>query len=253
MNRYPRIEAKIIWSTELPNGTSGTSIVIDVLAATTNMMDFFERGANVFLTNRSQIIQHYDELCSEGREVFLVGEADAETLKQLNSRGLKFAASNSPIHIRAQGFLNHLDGTTLLYLSNNGTRVIHRAFSCGSERVITANFLNIYNVAELTLQRCFGEQISIVPSGEIQFAGEYLDGEDMYCALALKALLDSDLPDLRELRSKAKGYIVDKYRSHGLSIAELTEHSRLALTRPRVLEATQRKGGLIELIGCDPA
>lgn len=226
-------------------------VVIDVLAATTNMLDFHEHGARVFLTNRNQIISHYQELSRE-QEVLLVGEADPKTAEILNSNGLSFAASNSPIHIRAANFLETINGRALLYLSNNGTRVINLAFENGAKRVITANFLNVLNVAEVLLGRNFGEQICIVPSGEIQFTSEFREGEDMNCALALKSLLESPLPDLTDLRAKSRDYIVDRYRAHGLSRAELEQHAELAVYRPRVLEATRRDSGLIELVSIRP-
>jgi phosphosulfolactate phosphohydrolase-like enzyme len=247
MKTHSPIAAHIVWPTELAPNSAKVVVVIDVLAATTNMLDFYEHGANVFLTNKSQIIRHYEELSAE-REVLLVGEADSKTTETMNKKGLSFAASNSPIHIRAASFLDNINGRALLYLSNNGTRVINLAFENGAERVIAANFLNIFNVAELLLTGVFGSEITIVPSGEIQFVGEFREGEDMNCAMALQAILKASLPDLAAFRADSKNYIVDKYRAHGLSHAELEQHAELALYRPKVLEALRRPSGLIELL-----
>ena len=175
---------KVLWRDELPASLAGsTAVVIDVLAATTNMADFLAAGAELYLTNSANVLADLARLRAQGTPPLVVGE----TLDPGLAAQLRFDCSNDPLVIRESGLLNRLEAQPVLYLSNNGTRVVVEALERGASRVLAASFVTAGAVARSLREDC--APVVILPAGEVQFAKELREGEDFECGQYLARLV----------------------------------------------------------------
>lgn len=185
---------QILWPWELPEKFSGTAVVVDVYAASTNIASFIFRGAKkIFLVNEKTA----DEIKSQRPDGLVIGE----------SRSLPedfFDFSNQPAEIESLD----ISGKTIIYVSFNGTRVIEKVFRLGADQVFTASFTNI-GAAVSYFSHSKGS-ITIVPAGEESFKdGKVL--EDEICAQALKDLLYQKKVDWDKKIDQAREFVHAHY------------------------------------------
>ena len=177
--RPARADVVIAWSDELPRSLSGdTVVVVDTLAATTNIVDFLAAGASLALTNQNSIVA----LSQRMPDALVVGETRDPALA---ARRL-FQCSNSPREISESGLLGRLKGRDLLYMSNNGTRVIEECFSRGPGQILCGSFANRAALADALRSRALHGRIWIVPAGESGL-GCPKEGEDLFAAESIRA------------------------------------------------------------------
>ncbi len=198
----------VLWSDELPASLAGkTAVVIDVLAATTNIADFLAAGAELYLTNSKNVLRDLELLKARGQAPLLVGETlDPE----LHSK-LRFDCSNDPLVIRERGLLQRLQGQAVLYLSNNGTRVVVDALRRGAARVLAGSFVTAAAIAKAV--RADHAEAVILPAGELQFADELREGEDFECAHYLSRLIRGQHPEVDRYLATSAAYTHRRYPS----------------------------------------
>jgi phosphosulfolactate phosphohydrolase-like enzyme len=187
---------KIYWSWELPKKLSGAVAVVDVYAASTNMASFLSRGVSRLLLVNDDTIQI---LKKQYPEALAIGES----FKLPKSY---FVSSNWPNMIAEVKVI----GKTVLYMSNNGTRVIQEAMSKGSDPVFAVGFMNFRHTATW-IRRKKIESLVILAAGEISFDDRRV-AEDRVCAQLLqKLLLGKDIDYKTEIRD-VKRFMREQYR-----------------------------------------
>lgn len=197
------MDLKIIWSFEAnrEDVKGSIAVVVDVWAATTNIALILAHGAKELILVREETIR---SAINQFPDAFIVGESTDGKTASL------FTCSNSPSQV------NKLDVTdkTVLYMTNNGTRVIEKALQQGADQVITVAFVNISSVAK-SLQTNISKPVSIIASGERTIADKIPDQkawEDYYCAQALCDLINTEHNDSEKYINKSKEFIKSHYQ-----------------------------------------
>jgi phosphosulfolactate phosphohydrolase-like enzyme len=125
----------IFWPWELPEKIEGIAVVIDLWAATTNIAQMLLRGAEkIYIANGKNILSTVKSF----PQAIPVGESTDSKLEGF------FRCSNS---IKKVAKFD-VKGKTVIYMTNNGTRVIEKALKKGAECVVTASYVNLAAVAE---------------------------------------------------------------------------------------------------------
>ncbi|OGG04783.1 hypothetical protein A2Z33_05725 [Candidatus Gottesmanbacteria bacterium RBG_16_52_11] len=164
-------EYSVIWSWELPEKLSGICVIIDVLAATTNIVRFLDDGvANLFAVSERSVEQGK----SAYPDSLVIGESSVLPASF-------FAASNHPADIRRI----NVKGKTVLYMTSNGTRAVSRALGAGAGMVVTASYQNLAAVKGW-LARTGVSRITVVAAGERSFSDPEVP-EDRACANLLSS------------------------------------------------------------------
>lgn len=183
------------WSWEVPDEPVDVYVIIDVYAATSNIpVMLFMKPKNLFVINEDSLINIKNKYPNS----LLVGESD-ELPKEM------FAAKNLPYNI---GKLK-LKNKTILYMSNNGSRVIEKVIRVHPQFVVTASFNNLFAVSTWITNHNFS-LINIISSGEKSFP-DYEANEDFYCAQALGRLLKKDKSKISYYLKKAKDFVKSAY------------------------------------------
>lgn len=203
------MDIKIIWSFEAKREDvkGSIAVVVDVWAATTNIALMLAHGAKELILVREETIR---SAINQYPGAFIVGESTDEKTTSL------FTCSNSPSQV------NNLDVTdkTVLYMTNNGTKVIEKALLQGADPVMTAAFVNISSVAQaLRMER--SKKVCIIASGEQTIADKIPDQkawEDYYCAQTLCDLINTEHIDCEKYIKKSKEFIKSHYRYQGESL-----------------------------------
>lgn len=188
LNLIPPSKIEVYDRNHVPQDLQGAlTIVIDVLAATSNIGDFLNAGANLLLTDDSTILDAMKRM----PEALIIGE----TLNNELRPKIPFYSWHPPHILQRDQVLKQLEGKDLLYLTNNGTKVVHEVSAANPAQVITSSFPYLGSTiryAQGAFEANNVERIVIVSSGEIQHA-DSTTGEDALCAIALKELLSLSL------------------------------------------------------------
>lgn len=204
---------KIIWPQELlPNVSDSLCVVIDVNAATTNLAILLTKKVKkIIIANELNLLS----LKKKYPDVFIIGES--KTLpKEL------FDASNLPLDCIKLNLYKKI----VLYMSNNGSKVIETLFQRRAKKIITASFVNINCVAHY-LEKINGS-ILLIPAGEDSFPHK-IAKEDLYCAQALKKLVVGEKINLKDYLKKSKEFILSKYPWKNQKLASKVVKIELAL------------------------
>jgi phosphosulfolactate phosphohydrolase-like enzyme len=139
------------WLWDLPNILTGTVLVIDVFAATTNLAIISSKGPKrLFLANDQNIEQTHKN--------FL----DAVVIGESNRLPRSFyEVSNSPRKIRDA----ELSGRVVIYSSINGTRAIENVLDRSMLSVLALSFTNI-GIAVEYVRNLQTESITFITSGD---------------------------------------------------------------------------------------
>lgn len=185
---------KIAWPWELPNSLDGIAVIADVFGATTNITSFLTRGVkNLFIVNESNVQKAKDEY----ENVLIIGES-------LRLPENFFDSSNAPSEIEKIDVKNK----TILYMSNNGSKIIELAFKKKAKEVITVSFTNIATVGKYL--SCVKENVYLIPAGDVECDSRKAD-EDLICIEALDKILKGKNVDLDKAQKNAQVYIKANY------------------------------------------
>lgn len=144
----------ILWPWEFPKRLTGTVIVVDVYAATTNIASFLGRGAGkLFIVNEKSVALAKQRF--EREKPLVIGE-------NLELPSDFFDFPNQPYrHVGLD-----VSGRLILYMTNNGTRAIELAFTKGASQVITGAFVNLQSLVSWLKARVQG-RIILLPAGDV--------------------------------------------------------------------------------------
>jgi len=196
------MQSKIIWSFEAKEEDVRGSIVVvvDVWAATSNIALMLAHGAKELILVDEQTIRSTIQRIPKA---LVVGESLDSSITEL------FSCSNSPCDIDKLD----VDGKSIIYMTNNGTRVISHALAQGATSVLTASYLNILAVAK-TLQQRKKEPCVIIASGERTIADTIPDKkawEDYYCSEALQEVIRGGNVNWKTRMNQSKEFITQHY------------------------------------------
>jgi phosphosulfolactate phosphohydrolase-like enzyme len=215
MARIPLTEGydiDVCWSWEMPESLTGSTVVVsDVLAATSNIAFFLHSGAGSLTVADEQTVM---EARNQASEPLIIGES------RMLPEGF-FRVSNRPSDI----FRTNVTGRDIVYMSNNGTRVIAGALALGAERVMTVSLLNIHAVASWMRSHPTRRAV-LVASGERTFRDKEAP-EDRGCTDLLKKLLTGKTVGWKEELNSLKDRTARYYRNDPLGEEDLTIIFRL--------------------------
>ena len=152
----------------------------------------------MFIVNEDNLIK----IKNNYPDSLVVGESDKLPKES-------FAAQNLPYNIKKLKLKNK----TVLYMSNNGSRVIEKAIKINPHFVITASFNNLLAVSSWILNHNF-LSVNLISSGERSFLDCKAD-EDFYCAQALGKLLKNDKSKNSYYLKKSKNFVRFAYAPPG--------------------------------------
>lgn len=179
--------------------TGNIVVVADVFAATTNLSYLLSQKIEDLILVNSAIFKKIKKIFPDA---LIIGESP--------DPAIKFAASNNPFYIRKI----NITGRKVLYMTNNGTRVIQLALDRGAAKVYTAGFVNLNAVATFLKLKSLSD-IILVPAGEYQLPkwGYSSDHalEDLFCVQVLKTIVEEKKPKLEKKISKARKFILQYY------------------------------------------
>ena len=160
-----------------------TAVVIDVLRATSTMVEALANGAKAI----------YPTLATEDAIKLATSIGREDTLLCGERKGVKiegYDLGNSPLEFTPE----RVEGKRLIMNTTNGTRAFLAA--AGADRVVAASFLNLSAVAEAILD---AKHLAIVCSGK----EDLFSFEDGVCAGRLIARLEERLDAPPELNDAA--------------------------------------------------
>jgi len=189
------MNVSMYWSWETPDAISCAAVVVDVYAATTNIASFLTRGAKkVLLVNDKTVfsVKHHHP------DARIIGES-LEFPKSF------FYASNKPSDATTVA----VGGKVVIFMSNNGTRVVHEVIQKGSSPVVTASFTNVDAVAHWIRYKKL-KNLAIVAAGEMTFSDPRVI-EDRLCATLLRSLVLKKHGDVTKQMKKVRDFMLMKY------------------------------------------
>ena len=160
------------WSWDVPDVAGSLCAVSDVLAATTNIARMLAVGARTLTLVTEETVESV-RVRSGG--ALIVGE----------SRRLPrnfFSVSNHPSDI----FRADFRGKDIVYMSNNGTRVISDMLDRGAESVTAVSFVNI-SASSTFLKREGSRNIIGIAAGERTYPDKHAP-EDRRCISVLRQI-----------------------------------------------------------------
>lgn len=191
----------ICWPDKLSENLSGKiAVVIDILAATSNIATFLDVGVGALLVANDGNVTIAKE---KYPDAFVIGESSKQEVAAI------LAASNSPALLEKNDILAKIAGKTVLYLTNNGTKVISQVIEKGARMVTAASFVNFEKVLNW-LKDSQLKDILLVPAGEINLTGGKAE-EDYLCAKAIYDALLGKSISWQQLFNKVKRSIRKNY------------------------------------------
>lgn len=186
---------RINWPWELPrNISSSLCVVIDVNAAATNLAIILAKKVKkLVIVNESNLLTFKEK----DKGVFVIGES--KTLP----RELFDASNLPPDYIKL-----NLHSKVVLYMSNNGSRLIEDLFQRNAKKIITASFVNIGKVVNYLKK--INDSILLIPAGEAYFPDK-IAKEDWYCAYVIKKLVNGEKIVLDDYLKKSENFVLSSY------------------------------------------
>jgi 2-phosphosulfolactate phosphatase len=187
-----------------------TTVVIDVLRATTTITTALENGAKEVIPLGS--IENAINISKQiGGQSLLCGERNTKKIEG-------FAHGNSPLEFMYDG----LKGKSVLLFTTNGTRAIYK--SRYSELLYTASFNNIAAVCDKLIKS--GNNLEIFCSGN----NSSFSMEDTVCAGALISELNLKGNSIK-LTDSAKGSLIlfERYKEDIEAMLRDTDHGKILI------------------------
>lgn len=220
----------VYWSWEAPD-TPGASVVVDVYAATTNIASFLARGAKkVFLVNNETVFS----VKNRYPNARIIGES-LEFPKRF------FYASNKPSDATSVD----VGGKVIIFMSNNGTRVVQEVIRKGANPVVTASFANVDAVAHWIRYKKL-KNIAIVAAGEMAFSDSRVM-EDKLCATLLRDILLQKHVDIKKQMKTVRDFMLSIYQLSGASDPNL-QISLSLNAYPVVPLCIEESSGIVEVV-----
>jgi phosphosulfolactate phosphohydrolase-like enzyme len=221
----------ICWPWELDRDIPHTVVVCDVFAATTNITSFLSRGVNrLYITNMENI----NDVRQHNPKALLIGESN-DLPKNY------FDVSNEP----ADACRADVYGRDVIYMSNNGTKVMETAFQKKATSVIAAAFTNIETVGTWIRERNVSD-ITLIPAGECVFSDPHTI-EDLVCCITLRDIVKGKTLQWEPIVRRVRRYILTHYNPYTL---KLNDDLEIVLERnryPSVPVCFWQKYGLISI------
>lgn len=188
------MQVNIIWPWDLTENINGIAVVCDVWAATTNINTLLSKQVGrLFLVNQYNV----QEAKRKYRKSLVIGQS-------LKLPKDFFDTSNNPYDVANARVKNK----TVLYMTNNGTRIIELALAKKASKVISVSFSNLNCLAEYL--RGFEENVYLIPAGEVEFANPKVI-EDKVCLQTLKKFLKGGVADIGRSEKIALDFIKKAY------------------------------------------
>jgi len=208
------MKVNLCWSWEAPQKPADICVVFDVYAATSNISLILSRNPQkLFIVNENNVLA----LKEQFPDSLVIGESFYLPKDFFDSRNLPY-------------LINQLDleDKIIMYMSNNGSRVIEDLVQKKVKKVITCSFNNMLSVFKWLKKQEIGE-IDLVASGERGF-NDKKSWEDWYAGLSLKNLLGGK-NFIENYTKKAKDFIENNYyQKSSLSDLESTQNFPLIFT-----------------------
>lgn len=223
----PAFPIRTMWGSELVKSEESLrgslAVVVDVLAATTNMDAFLEAYPHaLYLVNDDNIRQ----ALSLFPEAIVIGD-----IKHLQLNNVA-TFSNVPSDLAERNAYQAISGKTVLYRTNNGTAICEAALARHAHPVIGTSFTNLDAVCAY-IQSQQPNQVTIIRAGEKTFGTDWKTGEDEICATILEQLLKGQSVSRtsvynRVAASVRKQYPKD-YQASGRTLKQLEQDIELVL------------------------
>lgn len=191
--------------------TGKTTVVIDVLRATSTIITAINNGAKEIVPVASVEFAVKVSGGMFGGQTLLGGERNTKKIEG-------FALGNSPFEYSKEV----VDGKSIVFYTTNGTKAIAKAKY--SEYLFGCAFLNISAVSNHLIS--LNTDVEIICSGR----NNYFSLEDTVCAGMMISKLQTHIKDL-ELNDSAKASIVlyEKYGNDILSMLKNSDHGKILL------------------------
>jgi 2-phosphosulfolactate phosphatase len=188
-----------------------TTVVIDVLRATSVILKALESGAREVIPVGSIDFAMKISVHAHGGHTLLCGERNTKIIDG-------FDLGNSPLEYTKE----IIDGKTIILFTTNGSKAIVKAKY--SEKLLVASFNNISKIAKHLLQ--LGNDVEIISSG----ANGIFCLEDTICAGALVKQMINKNSDI-ELTDATKASLVlnEKYGSNIKKMMKNCQHGKLLM------------------------
>jgi phosphosulfolactate phosphohydrolase-like enzyme len=225
------MEFQSYWPWEMPSKVGGTVFVADVWAATTNIAHFLtHKAARLLIVNSASIRR----VKKQFPEALTIGESLDLPKNFFDVSHIPPASTNADV-----------TGRTVIYMSNNGTRIMEDVFAKGAQDVITITFSNLPSVVSWLKNRT-EKAITVVLSGEITFT-DRKSMEDLYCAQALRDMLSDGKADISYYVEKSREFMISMYRKINVKRDRDFEVALQPGLYPVVPVCTKLEEGLIEI------
>ncbi len=185
---------KIFWPWEFPNNLDGIVVIADVWGATTNIATFLGNGVKKLLVVNIKNIQ---KAKNKYRDALVVGES-SELPKSF------FNASNYPSDVAVTDVKNKV----VLFMSNNGSKVIESTIKRKARKIVTVSFTNIKAISDYL--KIFKGNIYLIPSGDIGSSDPKVK-EDLICVESLDKIIKGESVDLEKAQEEAEAFIKLNY------------------------------------------
>jgi 2-phosphosulfolactate phosphatase len=191
--------------------TGKTTIVIDVLRATSTIVTAISNGAKEIVPVATIEFAVKVSGGMFGGQTLLGGERNTKKIEG-------FALGNSPLEYSK----DVVDGKSIVFYTTNGTKAIAKARY--SDNLILCSFLNISAVANHLIK--LNNDIEIVCAGR----NNYFSIEDSVCAGMLVTKIKNHYSDL-ELNDSAKASIIlyEKFSKNIPKMMRTADHAKLLL------------------------
>lgn len=226
----------LFWEWEVKeNRDYDVAVVADILAATTNIAILLSKKPQELILVSKETIE---KTLMKKSNAMIIGEDPSGTHQSL------FSSSNHASDIEA----TQVKDKSVIFMTNNGTRVIDKMLNLGFKEVIPGAYVNIQEVINYLLSRKFS-RIAMVASAERTERGlqDKKAMEDMWYLESLKEILIGNKAYFPEIFTKSKQFILDHYQINDRHFKDFNIIFSLN-TYPVVARCLKKAGFVI----CDP-
>lgn len=197
-------ESVILWPWEINSPIKGPAVMLDVLAASYNVIHLVRMTRRLFTVTMDSVRDAMEQF----PDAFLIGETDDPTLSQKLRK--KFVSSNSPVSVINAPVI----GKIVILITNNGTHTLSELIDHYASPVIIGHWINISAVADYLLASRTHGEIHLIPSGGREQVFARVGGkltEDYTCAEALRNLLLGKPRDFEDDFRRSRDSIAAQY------------------------------------------
>lgn len=188
------MKTRSYWQWELPETIYGNAVIVDVNAASSNICLILARKVKeLFIANDKNVYQ----LKEKHKDSLVIGES--KTLPKSF-----FDVNNCTNNIAKL----KIENSTVLYMSNNGSKAIETAMERGAKHVLACSFTNIHAIYSWIRKR--NEDVILIAAGD-KGVPQSKALEDSLCINALESILGEKEVDWNSIINQAKSFIAAHY------------------------------------------